>query len=107
MAPAASQEAQQENYNQNCHSRLRDTHPALDNATRRQMASRSAEIGMDMKQRIEPIELLTEAETAEVLRISQRHLQRLNELGEGPPRTRLGERRIAYPRAGLIAWING
>jgi predicted DNA-binding transcriptional regulator AlpA len=56
---------------------------------------------MDPKQ----IDLLTEAEAAEALRISQRHLQRLNELGEGPPRTRLGERRIAYPRDGLTEWV--
>jgi predicted DNA-binding transcriptional regulator AlpA len=50
-------------------------------------------------------ELLTEAEAAERLRVSQRHLQRLVELGEGPPRTRLGDRRIAYPLDGLTAWV--
>ena len=43
---------------------------------------------------------------SKALRVSQRHLQRLKEQGDGPPRTRLGERRIAYPRAGLVAWIN-
>jgi len=50
-------------------------------------------------------ELLTEAEAAEWLRVSPRHLQRLADLGEGPPRTRLGERRIAYPVEGLAAWV--
>jgi hypothetical protein len=50
-------------------------------------------------------ELLTEAEAAGRLRVSQRHLQRLVELGEGPPRTRLGDRRIAYPVDGLTAWV--
>jgi predicted DNA-binding transcriptional regulator AlpA len=52
------------------------------------------------------IDLLTQTEAAKALRISLRQLQRLDELGEGPPRTRLSERRVAYPRAGLIAWVN-
>ncbi len=51
------------------------------------------------------LDLLTKLETAKALRISTRHLERLEELGEGPPRVRLGERRIAYPRAGLLAWV--
>ena len=49
--------------------------------------------------------LLLENEVAERLRISERHLQRLNQLGEGPPRVKLGERRVAYPEDGLNAWI--
>jgi len=52
-----------------------------------------------------PFELLTEDEAARKLRVSRRHLQRLVELGEGPPRVRLGPRRIAYPVDGLVAWI--
>ncbi len=52
------------------------------------------------------IDLMTQAEVAKALRISQRQLQRLEQLGDGPPKTRLGDRRIAYPRAGLIAWLN-
>jgi predicted DNA-binding transcriptional regulator AlpA len=55
--------------------------------------------------RAPPFELLTEAEAAKRLRISQRHLQRLVEIGEGPPRTRLGDRRVAYPLDGLTAWV--
>lgn len=50
-------------------------------------------------------ELLTEAEAAKRLRVSQRHLQRLVEVGEGPPRTKLGDRRVAYPLDGLIEWV--
>jgi predicted DNA-binding transcriptional regulator AlpA len=50
-------------------------------------------------------ELLTELEAAKRLRISQRQLQRLVELGQGPPRTKLGRRRIAYPLDGLTAWV--
>jgi predicted DNA-binding transcriptional regulator AlpA len=49
--------------------------------------------------------LLLEREVAERLRISPRHLQRLNEIGEGPPRVRLGDRRVAYPENGLDAWV--
>ncbi len=52
------------------------------------------------------IDLMTQAEVAKALRISQRQLQRLEQLGDGPPKTRLGDRRVAYPRAGLIAWLN-
>ncbi len=52
-----------------------------------------------------PFELLTEVEAAELLRISPSHLKRLVDLGEGPPRTKLGDRRIAYPLDGLTAWV--
>lgn len=58
-----------------------------------------------LRQGAQPLELLTEDEAAQRLRVSRRHLQRLVELGEGPPRTRLGDRRIAYPLDGLIAWV--
>ena len=50
-------------------------------------------------------ELLTQAEAAKLLRVSQRHLQRLEERELGPPRTNLGERRIAYPKHRLLAWV--
>jgi hypothetical protein len=53
----------------------------------------------------QPFELLTQAAAAKLLGVSLRHLQRLDELGEGPPRTRLGERRIAYLKQGLFAWV--
>ena len=49
--------------------------------------------------------LLTEREAAQRLRVSQRHLQRLAEVGDGPPRVQLGQRRIAYPLDGLVEWV--
>jgi predicted DNA-binding transcriptional regulator AlpA len=52
----------------------------------------------------QPFEVLTQAEAAKLLGVSQRHLQRLEEIGAGPPRTRLGERRIAYLKQGSVAW---
>ena len=61
--------------------------------------------GINSTPQPQPFELLTEAEAARRLRVSQRHLQRLVELGEGPPRTRLGDRRVAYPLDGLITWV--
>jgi predicted DNA-binding transcriptional regulator AlpA len=53
----------------------------------------------------DPIELLTQREAADVLRISLRQLQRLEDAGDGPPRTRLSERRVAYPKAALAEWV--
>ena len=40
--------------------------------------------------------LHTEAETAKILRVSERTLQRWREVGIGPAFTRLSTRRIAY-----------
>jgi excisionase family DNA binding protein len=51
------------------------------------------------------LDLLTEKEAAQLLRVSRRHLQRLVHIGQGPPRVTLGERRVAYPRAGLARWV--
>jgi predicted DNA-binding transcriptional regulator AlpA len=51
----------------------------------------------------EPFALLTEAEAAKRLSVSQRTLQRLVYRGSGPPRVQLGKR-VAYPLDGLIAW---
>jgi hypothetical protein len=58
-----------------------------------------------LKQAAQPemFALLTEAEAAKRLTISQRTLQRLAYRGEGPPRIRLGKR-VTYPLDGLIAW---
>lgn len=50
-------------------------------------------------------ELLTERETADWARISIRTLQRLAEVGEGPARIRLTQRRIAYRRTDVMRWI--
>jgi predicted DNA-binding transcriptional regulator AlpA len=48
--------------------------------------------------------IVTEAEAAKMLCISQRTLQRLRANGDGPPVIRLTEWRIGYPIAGLKAW---
>jgi predicted DNA-binding transcriptional regulator AlpA len=52
-------------------------------------------------------ELLTERETAELLRMSTRTLQRLTAQHAGPPKLRLTVRRIAYRRVDVLAWIEG
>jgi predicted DNA-binding transcriptional regulator AlpA len=52
-------------------------------------------------------ELLTERETAELLRMSTRTLQRLAAQHAGPPKLMLTVRRIAYRRADVLAWIEG
>lgn len=52
----------------------------------------------------ESFELLTQKEAAALLRLSVTGLQRLNRLGEGPPKLRIGDRTTTYPKAELIAW---
>lgn len=47
---------------------------------------------------------LNEIEAAELLGISERTLQRYRVEGGGPPFTRIGARRIAYPEAGIVEW---
>jgi excisionase family DNA binding protein len=49
---------------------------------------------------------LIDDEAARVARISKRTLQRMVKDGKGPPRMRLGGRRVLYPRAKLLAWID-
>jgi excisionase family DNA binding protein len=49
-------------------------------------------------------EYLTLAETAEWLRISERHLQRLLETGDAPPFNRLG-RRLIFSRVAVRRWL--
>jgi predicted DNA-binding transcriptional regulator AlpA len=51
------------------------------------------------------MELLTEREAAEMLRLSLRTLQRLNKDGTGPHKLQLTVRRVAYRRADILAWI--
>jgi predicted DNA-binding transcriptional regulator AlpA len=51
------------------------------------------------------MELLTEREAAEMLRLSIRTLQRLNQDGAGPRKLQLTARRVAYRRADILAWI--
>jgi predicted DNA-binding transcriptional regulator AlpA len=47
---------------------------------------------------------LGEADTARLLGVSRRTLQRYRVTGDGPAFVRLGVRRVAYPEAGVIAW---
>ena len=58
-------------------------------------------------QAIEPAlpDVLTETEAARRARLSTRTLQRLAETGQGPPRIRLGIRRVGYWRTDLDAWL--
>ena len=51
------------------------------------------------------MELLTERETADMVRLSIRTLQRLNRDGAGPRKVKLSARRVGYRRADVIAWI--
>ena len=48
--------------------------------------------------------LLTTAEAAEILRLSQPHLEKMRVYGRGPRFVRLG-RAIRYRRRDLLAWI--
>ncbi len=49
--------------------------------------------------------VLTHSETARMLRLSTRSLDRLCETGEAPPRIQLTGRRIAYWRSDVMAWL--
>jgi excisionase family DNA binding protein len=48
--------------------------------------------------------LLTQTETAELLRLSERTLERWRVIGGGPAYVKLGKR-VLYPRAELDKWI--
>ena len=52
-------------------------------------------------------EILTVPEAAEFLRLSCRTLSRLSEVGLGPRRLQLSERRIVFLKSDLLAWANG
>jgi len=52
----------------------------------------------------EPSELLTTAEAARRLRISERTLRRWSQDGTGPPSFKVG-RAVRYPRAELEQWL--
>ena len=49
--------------------------------------------------------VLTYSETARVLRLSTRTLDRLCETGEAPPRIQLSGRRIGFWRRDVLAWL--
>ena len=48
---------------------------------------------------------LTQPETARMLRLSIRSLDRLCETGEAPPRIQLTGRRVGYWRSDVMAWL--
>ena len=50
-------------------------------------------------------QILNKKETAVRAGFSVRTLERLDEEGEGPPRVRLGKRRIGYWESDLLAWL--
>src|SRR5579863_1438448 len=50
-------------------------------------------------------EFLTEGETADQLRVNPRTLQRLRQVGGGPPFVKIGPRRIVYRRSDLDEWL--
>jgi predicted DNA-binding transcriptional regulator AlpA len=50
-------------------------------------------------------DLLTQMETAELIKYSPRSLEGLRRKGEGPPYVKLSARSIRYRRADVLAWI--
>jgi hypothetical protein len=57
-----------------------------------------------MEQHPDQLVFMTESETARILRLSERTMQRLRKRGGGPPYVRLGLRRVLYPRCLLMVW---
>lgn len=49
--------------------------------------------------------LLTLPEAARLMRLSVRSLERLAEVGEGPPRVQLTSRRVAFWRKDVVRWL--
>ena len=49
--------------------------------------------------------VLTQSEAAKMLRLSDRTLQRLDELGKAPPRIQLTGRRVGYWKRDCFAWL--
>jgi predicted DNA-binding transcriptional regulator AlpA len=52
--------------------------------------------------RLDPETLLRESEAAEVLRLSERTLERWRSRGEGPKAKKIGSRRVAYSVAAIL-----
>jgi excisionase family DNA binding protein len=50
-------------------------------------------------------ELLTPAEAAKFLRVSQDKLRELRSSGTGPAYSRLGHRTVRYEMSNVLAWI--
>jgi predicted DNA-binding transcriptional regulator AlpA len=51
-------------------------------------------------------EFLTKKEFAKLCRCSERTIDRLLETGDGPPVTRLSERRVIFPLAPAREWLS-
>lgn len=49
--------------------------------------------------------VLNNQETAQMMRVSTRTLDRLCETGEAPPRIQLTGRRVGYWRRDVLAWL--
>ena len=49
--------------------------------------------------------VLTQPETAKLMRLSTRSLERLVETGKAPPRIQLAGRRVGYWRSDVMAWL--
>lgn len=49
--------------------------------------------------------VLTTSETAHLMRLSTRSLERLGETGGGPARIQLTGRRVGYWRSDVMAWL--
>ncbi|WP_342737398.1 helix-turn-helix domain-containing protein [Bradyrhizobium sp. B117] len=55
--------------------------------------------------RLDPETLLRESEAAEVLRLSERTLERWRSRGEGPKAKKIGARRIAYTVGSILEFV--
>jgi predicted DNA-binding transcriptional regulator AlpA len=55
---------------------------------------------------IEAIKVLNRREAVKHLGISERSFQRLEALGDGPPKTRLSEGRVGYRVSDVAAWLD-
>jgi predicted DNA-binding transcriptional regulator AlpA len=53
-----------------------------------------------------PDEFLTKKELAKLCRCSERTIDRLLEVGDGPPVTRLSERRVIFPAIPAREWLS-
>lgn len=55
--------------------------------------------------RLDPETLLRECEAAEVLRLSERTLERWRSRGEGPKAKKIGARRVAYTVGSILEFV--
>ena len=55
---------------------------------------------------IDAIKVLNRREAVKHLGVSERSFQRLEALGDAPPKTRLSEGRVGYRVSDIIAWLD-